>query len=137
MPETIVTRCGSIRSSARAIWIVRRIPKSPQPGHQSLWTSVAKSDGFRTCSSATGQHRPLLGLPTKDGAKRVVQLRVRHRPAVVLQDEMGHLDSGLLPDDARELPPEIHLDVDPAFRFRQDPGDFRDRERLDQTHMEV
>src|ERR1700704_4314028 len=109
IPETIVTRCGSIRSSARAIWMVRRMPKSPQPGHQSLWTSVAKSDGFRTCSSATGQHRPLLRLPAKDGTERVVQLGVRHRAAVVLQDHMGHLDSGLLPDDARELPSEGHL----------------------------
>src|SRR5947209_16256465 len=87
MPETIVTRWGSIFSSARAIWIVRRIPKSPHPGHQSLWTSVAKSDGFRICSRATGQHRPLRRLLADDRLDRVVQLRVRHRAAVVLQDE--------------------------------------------------
>src|SRR2546428_3939942 len=133
----MVTRWGSIFSSARAIWIVRRMPKSPHPGHQSLWTSVAKSEGFRICSRATGQHRPLRGLPADDILDRVVQFRVGHRAAVVLQDEVGHLDAAVLSDDARELRPEVHLDPDPAFRFREVREDLRGRERVDQANMEV
>src|SRR2546428_6420441 len=133
----MVTRWGSIFSSARAIWIVRRMPKSPHPGHQSLWTSVAKSEGFRICSRATGQHRPLRGLPADDILDRVVQFRVGHRAAVVLQDEVGHLDAAVLSDDARELRPEVHLDPDPAFRFREVREDRRGRERVDQANMEV
>src|SRR5437016_12409348 len=99
MPETIVTRWGSIFSSARAIWIVRMIPKSPHPGHQAFWTSVAKCDGLRICSRATGQHRPLRRLLADDRLDRVVQLRVRHEAAGVLQDEMSHLDVGWLANE--------------------------------------
>src|SRR5436305_5820179 len=81
--------------------------KSPHAGHQWLWTCVAESEGFRTCSSATGQHRPLGGLSLPHGPEGLVELRVRHRPAVVLQDEVRHRDPRVLADDAGELGAEI------------------------------
>ena len=40
MPEKIVALSRSIPISANAICNALTIPKSPQPGHQSLWTSV-------------------------------------------------------------------------------------------------
>jgi hypothetical protein len=40
MPENIVALCDGTCMSASAIWIAFNIPKSPHPGHQSLWTSV-------------------------------------------------------------------------------------------------
>src|SRR5439155_349436 len=113
------------------------MPKSPHPGHQSLWTSVAKSEGFRICSRATGQHRPSLRFPAEDRLDGVVQLRVRHRAAVVLHDEVSHLDARMLPDDSGELRPEIHLDPDSPFRFREVREYLRRRERIDQPNMEV
>src|SRR5438128_11729546 len=99
MPETIVTRWGSIFSSARAIWIVRRIPKSPHPGHQSLWTSVAKSATFRTGLNAIRQHLLPGGRPLRDVPEGGRELRARHRPPIVLEDLVGRLDPGLLPDE--------------------------------------
>src|SRR5437016_3431645 len=113
------------------------MPKSPHPGHQSLWTSVAKSEGFRTCSSATGQHRPLGGLSLPHGPEGLVELRVRHRPAVVLQDEVRHRDPRVLADDAGELGAEIHLHRDAAPRLREEREHLRARERAHQANMQV
>src|SRR2546427_12867674 len=95
------------------------MPKSPQPGHQSLWTSVAKSAGFMTCSRATGQHRPLRRLSADHGLDCAVQLRVGHRSAVVLQDEMGHFHPRALAHDPDEMCTEAHLYSDLAFRLRE------------------
>jgi hypothetical protein len=36
IPEKIAALCLGIFISANAIWIAFTIPKSPQPGHQSL-----------------------------------------------------------------------------------------------------
>jgi hypothetical protein len=40
IPEKMAALWGGIWSSARAIWIDARMPKSPQPGHQSLVSGV-------------------------------------------------------------------------------------------------
>src|SRR5438094_9952721 len=56
MPEKRTSLLISIGSSVRAIFSPASIPKSPHPGHQSLWTSVLRSESLSTMS----QHYPLV-----------------------------------------------------------------------------
>src|SRR5438128_12662277 len=90
-----------------------------------------------TCSRATGQHRPLRRLSADHGLDCVVQFRVGHRSAVVLQDEMGHFDARVLAHDPGELCPELHLDSDSAFSLREEGKDLLAREWIVQPAVEV
>src|SRR6266571_5322044 len=54
IPEKRTSLLISIGSSVRAIFSPASIPKSPHPGHQSLWTSVLRSESLSTMS----QHYP-------------------------------------------------------------------------------
>src|SRR5712692_3018402 len=53
MPLTTAVRCGGTCNLARAICTALRMPKSPQPGHQSLWISALYSASLKTFSSGS------------------------------------------------------------------------------------
>src|SRR5213593_467402 len=112
MPEKIATLCFSIFRSARAIWIAFRMPKSPQPGHQSLWTSVWKSAGFSRTSGAIAQHLPRRGLAVQDCRQTLVELVARHRTPLELHDAVRDRNPRVLADQPRQRGAVIHLDVD-------------------------
>src|SRR2546422_3995443 len=136
MPLTIATFDGSSCISARVIWIDRRMPKSPQPGHQSLCTSVWKSATLRTGLDAIREHLLPGGLPLRDGSERLSEFRARHRPPVVLEDVVGRLDPRLLPDEAAHVGAEVHLDVDDGFRAGEGPRHQLDGERIHEADLE-
>src|SRR5205823_7149800 len=101
MPEIIAIRCGGICSWKNACWIELRIPKSPQPGHQSTWTSVLYAWRLNFLAgvlvSGMGNHDLLLPL-RHCLAHSLNDLVSRERPAIVFQDPMIQRDAGLLPD---------------------------------------
>src|SRR5438270_13321821 len=91
-----------------------RMPKSPQPGHQSTWTSVlyccsANFFGAAAAASGMGHHDLLLPL----GERRphtLDDLVPRKRPAVVLEDVVVQHHTGLLRNQGAELRRVIVLD---------------------------
>src|SRR2546426_899578 len=136
MPEKIATLCFSIFRSARAIWIAFRIPKSPHPGHQSLWTSVWKSAGFNTVSGAMAQHLPLGGLADEDLTDGGVELRARHRAARELHDRVRDERSRVLADQAGEGRRVVHLHVDDPLPALQELRDVLGGERGEEPHLQ-
>src|SRR5208337_4717447 len=105
-PETTTVRDGSTFISVRAIWTALRIPKSPHPGHQSLCAVVFRSESL----SAMFQHQFLGGVPLRDQLDRVVDLLGRHRPSVVLYDQLPDRDARPLAQYPNQLSRIVHLD---------------------------
>src|SRR5574340_770798 len=89
-PETTTVLDGSTFISASAIWTALRMPKSPHPAHQSLCADVFRSESL----SAMLQHQFFRSLSVVDHLKCVVDLLGRHRPSVVLDDELVDGDAG-------------------------------------------
>src|SRR2546427_1969958 len=136
MPEKIATLCFSIFRSARAIWIAFRIPKSPQPGHQSLWTSVWKSAGLSSTSGAIAQHLPRRGLAVENRRQTLDELVARHRPPLELHDAVGDPDPCVLADEPRQRGTVVHLHVDNRLASSQEFRDRLRRERMEEAELE-
>src|SRR5437764_4244704 len=139
MPEIIAIRCGGICSWKNACWIELRIPKSPQPGHQSTWTSVLYSWrlNFLGGVAVSGMRNHDLLCPFRqhlvDSADDLVP---RERPAVVFQDPMIERDAGLLPDERAKLPRIVRFNQHGALGIPEHSFDFLGRERPHQAHLE-
>src|ERR1700682_3877645 len=106
MPEIIATRYGGSWSWNKACWIELRMPKSPQPGHQSTWTSVlySCSANFLGAAAASGMgHHDLLLLLGQGRPHTLDDLVARKGPAVVLQHVVVERDAGLLRNQGTEL----------------------------------
>src|SRR3984893_14124937 len=84
-----------------------RMPKSPQPGHQSTWTSVlycCRTNFFGAAAVASGMGNHDLLLLLGEGRTHALDdLIARERPAIVFQDVMVERDAGLLGDQCAEL----------------------------------
>src|SRR5467141_2790004 len=91
-----------------------RMPKSPQPGHQSTWTSVLYScsaNFFGAAAAASGMgYHDLLLLLGEGRPHALDDLVPRKGPAVVLQHVVVEGDTGLLGNQSTELRRVIVLD---------------------------
>src|SRR3981189_3340478 len=91
------------------------MPKSPQPGHQSTWTSVlycCRTNFFGAAdavASGMGDHDPLLLLGAP-GPHNLDDLFARERSSIVFQDMMVERDPGLLGDQGAQLRRVVVLD---------------------------
>src|SRR5437764_14364068 len=107
MPEIIANRCGRICSWKNACWIELRIPKSPQPGHQSTWTSVLYSCRLNFLGgvivSGMRDHALLRSFRQRL-TDSIDDLVPRARPAAVSQDPMLERAAGLLPYACAQSP---------------------------------
>src|ERR1700682_266452 len=108
MPEIIATRYGGSWSWNKACWMELKMPKSPQPGHQSTWTSVlycCRTNFFGAAAAAASGmgHHDLLLLFGERSTHALDDLVARERPAVVFQDVVVECDTGLLGDQGAEL----------------------------------
>src|SRR5271157_2537838 len=131
-PDTTTVLLGSTFISARAIWTALRIPKSPQPGHQSLCTVVFRSVNL----SASFQHQPFRSLSVRDQPDGAVHFLAGHRPAVVLDDELLDRDAGPLSEDPNQLSGVVHLDPDDGLGPGEQVLDVLGRERIDEPDLE-
>src|SRR4029077_10738236 len=100
-----------------ACWMELRMPKSPQPGHQSTWTSVlycCRTNFFGAAAavaSGMGNHDLLL-LLGKRGTHALDDLIARERAAIVFQDVMVERNPRLLGDQRTELRGVVVFDQD-------------------------
>src|SRR5439155_14725209 len=135
----MATLYGGTWSWNRACWIELRIPKSPQPGHQSTWTSVLYSWRLNFLAgvavSGMGDHHLLLSL--RQGlANSLDDLVPREWPAIVFQDPVVERNAGLFPDQRAQLPGVVRLDQHGPLGVSQQRFDLLGRERPHQTHLE-
>src|SRR5271157_3291246 len=131
-PDTTTVLLGSTFISARAIWTALRIPKSPQPGHQSLCTDVFRSVNL----SASFQHQPFRSLSVRDQPDGAVHFLAGHRPSVVFDDELLDRDTGPLAHDSDQLAGVVHLDSYYGLGLREKVLDVLGRERIDEPDLE-
>src|SRR5439155_1088040 len=139
MPEIIAIRCGGICSWKNACWIELRIPKSPQPGHQSTWTSVLYSCRLNFLGGVivSGmRNHDLLRSFRQRLTDSIDDLVPRERPAVVFQDPMIERDAGLLPDECAQLPGVVRFDQHGALGVAKHGFDLLGREWPHQAHLE-
>src|SRR6266849_2053955 len=92
-----------------------RMPKSPQPGHQSTWTSVlysCKANFFGALAAVVSGmgHHDLLLLLGEGRPDALDDLVPREWPAVVLQHVVVEGDTRLLRNQRAELRRVIVLD---------------------------
>src|SRR5207302_3649356 len=85
-----------------------RMPKSPQPGHQSTWTSVLYCcrTNFLGAAAAVAsgmRHHDLLLLLGKRGPHALDNFIARERAAIVFQDVVVERNAGLLGDQGAQL----------------------------------
>src|SRR6266550_6458245 len=141
MPEIIATRWGGICSWKSACWMELRMPKSPQPGHQSTWTSVlycCSANFFGAAAAASGMgHHDLLLLLGKRRSHALDDLVPRKWPAVVLEDVVVERDTGLLRNQRAELRGVIVLDQHRQTGVSQDCRDGIGREGTHQADLQV
>src|SRR6266702_3829802 len=90
IPEKRMSLLMSMGSSVSAILSPASMPKSPHPGHQSLWTSVRRSESL----SAMGHRSPIVLYD--------LVVDVYHR---LLRNDLGHLARIVLLDIDREFGP--------------------------------
>src|SRR2546428_13983457 len=112
IPEKRTSLFMSMGSSVSAIFSPASMPKSPQPGHQSLWTSVRRSESL----SAMGQHHSLVlcrGLDYPFDA--LVDLVLGHRSPIVLYDLVLCVYHCLLRNDLGHLARIVLLHIDWEF----------------------
>src|SRR5438552_17486531 len=101
MPEIIATLYGGSWSWKSACWIELRMPKSPQPGHQSTWTSVLYCCrlNFLGAAAVSGmRHHDFLALLGERRPDALHDLVPRERAAVVLEHVVIERHPGLLGD---------------------------------------
>src|SRR2546421_8735814 len=107
------------------------MPKSPHPGHQSTCWSVLYSCRLNLragAASGMGDHH--LRLPLAQGPLHAFhELVAAKGPAVVLEDPVGRLDTGLLAYQGAQLGGEVALDQDDAPRPAEDGADLLERKR--------
>src|SRR5215831_13117758 len=97
MPEKTATRCGSSCISRSVICIALTIPKSPQPGHQSLWTCVLY------VFSSSMRNRDLLDSVPYYVFDSFVYFVLRKRSSVILDNGVVSPDAGFLTDQPCHL----------------------------------
>src|SRR3989442_9507272 len=100
------------------------MPKSPQPGHQSTWTSVlycCRTNFLGAAAAASGMgHHDLLLLFGERGPHALDDLIARERPAIVFQDMVVERDAGLLGDQGAKLRRVV------VFNQHRQPGTAQD-----------
>src|SRR6202035_123258 len=126
MPEIIAILYGGIWSWYSACWIELRMPKSPQPGHQSTCTSVlycCRTNFFGAAAAvASGMgHHDLLFLLGERRTYALDDLIARERPAIVFQDVVVERDPGLLGDQGAKLRRVVVFDQHRQPCTAQDP----------------
>src|SRR6266702_380042 len=118
-----------------------RMPKSPQPGHQSTWTSVlycCSANFFGAAAAASGMgHHDLLLLLGKRRSHALDDLVPRKWPAVVLEDVVVERHTGLLGNQRAELRGVIVLDQHRQTGVSQDRRDGIGREGAHQADLQV
>src|SRR5205823_10118403 len=111
----MATLYGGTWSWNRACCMELRMPKSPQPGHQSTWTSVLYccSANFFGAAAASGMgHHDLLLLFGERRPHALDDFIPRKGPAVVLEHMVVERHTGLLGNQCAELRGVIVLDQD-------------------------
>src|SRR5579875_3202250 len=112
MPEKRTTLSMSIPISVSASCKEASIPKSPQPGHQSLNRSVLTSVSLSTM----GQHHPpVLSRSRNHQLDRLIQLIQRYGPSVILDYDIFDHNSGFFRNNLGHLSRIILFDIDDYF----------------------
>src|SRR5437868_2837959 len=127
MPEIIAILYGGIWSWKRACWMELRMPKSPQPGHQSTWTSVlyccsANFLGAAAAAASGMGHHDLLLLLGQGRPHALDDLVPGKGPAVVLEHMVIERHTGPLGNQCAELRRVIVLDQHRETGVAQDGG---------------
>src|SRR4030088_629614 len=118
-----------------------RMPKSPQPGHQSTWTSVlyccsANFLGAAAAAASGMGHHDLLLLLGQRRPHALDDLVPRKGPAVVLQHVMVERDTRLLGNQRTELRRVIVLDQDRETGIPKNRRHGIGRERSHQADLQ-
>src|ERR1700730_13082735 len=132
---------GGIWSWYSACWMELRMPKSPQPGHQSTWTSVlyccnANFFGAGAAGASGMRHHDLLLLLGQGGPDAFDDLIARKRPAIVLQHVVVEDDARLLGNDGAELRRVVVLDQNRQPRVPKNRGHGIRREWAHQANLQ-
>src|SRR2546429_8983573 len=138
MPLKTASLSGSICSCCSAIWIPVRMPKSPQPGHQSLCRSLLYSLSVIGLAGALMDmsHHRFCFRSDVHARERADHLVLAERTTVELVDTVRDHHAGLLLHELRELTDVVFLHGHDPFRRPQDRGDRVRRERLPQPRLE-